>query len=56
VVVLHKGTNNLLDAPSDDKLLFKKNKWLICHEDNQVLIDKGVYPGLYGENYKIVGE
>ena len=56
VVVLHEGTNGLLDTTSDDKLLFKKNKWLICHEDNQTLLDKGVYPGLYGENYKIVGE
>ena len=53
VVVLPKDTNTLLDKPSDDKLLFKKNKWLICHDKNQGLIDKGVYPGIHGVNYEI---
>lgn len=53
VVVLPKDTNDVLDIPSDDKLLFKKNKWLICHEDNNALIARGVYPGIHGENYRI---
>lgn len=53
IVGLPTGTNTLLDAPTDDKLLFKKNKWLIAHEDNAALIEKGVVPGIYGENYKI---
>ncbi len=53
VVVLPKDTNTLLDKASDDKLLFKKNKWLICHDKNQGLIDKGVYPGIHGINYEI---
>ncbi len=53
VVVLPKGTNTLLDEPSKDKLLFKKNKWLICHDKNEALIEKGVYPGIHGENYEI---
>lgn len=53
VVVLPKDTNTLLDKPSSDKLLFKKNKWIICHDKNQSLIDRGVYPGLHGENYEI---
>ena len=53
VVVLPKDTNALLDKPSKDELLFKKNKWLICHEKNNDLIEKGVFPGIYGENYKI---
>ena len=53
VVVLPKDTNALLDKPSKDELLFKKNKWLICHEENNNLIEKGVFPGIYGENYKI---
>lgn len=51
-VVLLKGTNLPLDADSQDKLLFRKNKWLIAHEDNAELIEKGVFPGIYGENYK----
>ncbi len=53
VVVLPKDTNALLDKPSKDELLFKKNKWLVCHENNENLIKIGVYPGIYGENYKI---
>lgn len=54
VVGLLKDTNLVLDEPSLDKLLFKKNKFLIAHEDNKALVDKGVFPGIYGENYKIV--
>ena len=53
IVVLPKNTNDLLDKPSGDELLFKKNKWLICHEKNEALINKGVFPGIYGENYCI---
>ncbi len=53
VVVLPKDTNTMLDKPSDDKLLFKKNKWIICHDENQSLIDRGVYPGMHGKNYEI---
>lgn len=54
VVGLLKDTNLVLDEPSLDKLLFKKNKFLIAHENNKALVDKGVFPGIYGENYKIV--
>ena len=53
VTVLPKDTNTILDKPSDDKLLFKKNKWIICHDKNQALIDRGVYPGIHGVNYEI---
>lgn len=53
VVILPEGTNDVLDKTYSDKLLFRKNKWLICHEDNRALIDRGVYPGIHGENYKI---
>ena len=53
LVALPVGTNTLLDKPAKDKLLFKKNKWLICHDKNQALIDKGVYPGIHGTNYEI---
>ena len=53
VVVLPKDTNALLDNPSKVELLFKKNKWLICHEGNDNLIKIGVFPGIYGENYKV---
>lgn len=53
VVILPKGTNEPLEFTTDDKLLFKKNKWLICHDENKALIDKGVYPGIHGKNYEI---
>lgn len=53
VVALPKGTNDALDKVSDDKLLFKKNKWIICHDENEALIQKGVYPGIHGKNFEI---
>lgn len=53
VVVLAKYTNTLLDNSAEDQLLFKKNKWIICHDKNQELIERGVYPGIHGVNYEI---
>lgn len=56
IVVLPKGTNEPLDNPKTkfgDKLLFARNKWLLAHPDRKVLIDKGAYPGITGENIEI---
>ena len=53
VVGLLKGTNTDLDFKAEDKLIFRKNKWIISHEDNAELINKGVIGGIYGENYTI---
>ena len=53
VTVLPEGTNTLLDNKTSDRLLFKKNKWIICHDANQNLIERGVYPGIHGMNYQI---
>ena len=53
VVILPVGTNTVLDEPSTDEFLFKKNKWIMAHNDNADLISKGVKPGIYGENYKL---
>ena len=53
LVGLTKGTNLPLEEEAAEALLFRKNKWLICHEANQGLIDKGVYPGIHGENYTV---
>lgn len=53
IVALPKGTNLPLDKPRKDKLLFRKNKWLIAHTDNSALIERGVMPGVYGINYKV---
>ena len=53
VVGLLEGTNTVIDYKPQDKLLFKKNKWLIAHEDNEALIKKGVFGGIHGENFKL---
>lgn len=53
VVGLPLGTNTPLDAPVEDKLLFRKNKWLLAHEDNEVLIGRGAAAGICGENYTV---
>ena len=51
VVALPTGTNTPLDEKADDPFLFRKNKWIICHEENQGLIERGVVPGITGCNY-----
>lgn len=53
VVVLPEGTNTDLETAPKDKLLFKMNKWIICHENNTVLQDKGIYGGIRGTNFEI---
>lgn len=53
VVALPKGTNTELEAAHNDKLLFKKNKWIIAHEQNKQLISRGICGGIYGENYNL---
>jgi len=53
VVVLPEGTNTDLETAPKDKLLFKMNKWIICHENNMVLQDKGIYGGIRGTNFEI---
>lgn len=53
IVGLVKGTNVPLENVPQDKLLFRKNKWLIAHKDNEGLKAKGVVATIYGENYKL---
>ena len=53
VVVLPQGTNTKLDYVPEDKLLFCKNKWIIAHEHNTGLINRGVVPGIYGKNLNV---
>lgn len=53
VVSLIRETNIPLDTPCDDKLLFRKNKWIIAHNECKSLIDKGIVPGIGGINYII---
>ena len=54
VVILLKETNTeLSDTTAEDKLLFKKNKWILIHEDFTRLANLGAHKGLKGNNIKI---
>lgn len=54
VVILLAGTNTeLSDITADDKLLFKKNKWILIHENFTRLANLGAHKGLKGNNIKI---
>lgn len=53
VVALPEGTNVPLETEVSDPLLFRKNKWIIAHEDNAGLIARGVVSGITGTNFKV---
>ncbi len=53
VVGLLKGTNTDLEFESEDKLIFRTNKWIMAHNENTALLNRGVVGGIYGINHKI---
>ncbi|MBO5322056.1 MAG: DUF4867 family protein [Clostridia bacterium] len=53
VVGLPKDTNTNLEIEPQDKLLFRKNKWIIAHCENEALINRGIFAGITGTNYEI---
>lgn len=54
VVVLARGTNLPLDpAAPKSPLLWAKNKWLLAHEENRPLLERGAAGGIRGENWRI---
>lgn len=53
VVGLPLDTNTPLDSAEENSLLFRKNKWIISHIDNENLKNKGVGAGITGTNYEI---
>ncbi len=53
VVGLPMGTNTDLTEKTQDRFLFRKNKWIIAHVDNKDLIEKGVVGSITGVNYEI---
>ncbi len=54
IVILPRGTNTALDDEKEKQgFLWARNKWLICHEGNTSLIEKGCWPGIYGENWNV---
>ena len=52
IVGLQRGTNHPLENRKQG-LLWAKNKWLLAHEANTSLVQRGGYPGIYGENWVI---
>jgi len=58
VIALPRGTNAALSAGElerrpergEGRLLFMRNKWLVAHPDQRVLVGKGAWPGIVGEN------
>ncbi len=53
VVALPTGTNTDLTVKTEDPMLFRKNKWIIAHVENEALKNKGVVAGITGTNYEI---
>jgi hypothetical protein len=53
VVGLPKGTNTALEEKPECKYITAKNKWIICHVDNEAAKARGYTPGISGENFKI---
>lgn len=53
VVGLPLGTNTTLDGTAENPLLYRKNKWIIAHEENSELINRGVVSGITGKNFEI---
>jgi hypothetical protein len=59
IVVLPKDTNlplenrPCIESTGEERLLTAKNKWLVCHPERKILVDKGVYAGITEENIEI---
>ncbi len=53
VVGLPTGTNTDLTVKKEEPMLFRKNKWIIAHVDNEALKNRGVVAGITGTNYEI---
>ena len=51
VVGLQRGTN--LPLAERKGRLWAANKWLLAHEQNKTLMEKGAVPEIYGENHRI---
>lgn len=53
VVALPEGTNTDLEKREENSLLFRKNKWIIRHAENETLKNRGVVAGIMGTNFEI---
>ena len=53
IVGLQRGTNLPLEPEQKKGTLWAANKWLLGHEANTSLIERGAFPGIYGKNWEI---
>ena len=53
IVGLQRGTNLPLEPEQKKGTLWAANKWLLGHEANTSLIERGAFSGIYGENWEI---
>jgi len=63
VIVLPRGTNGALEGEelafargakdAEARLLFMRNKWLLAHPDRAILVERGAWPGIRGENIEV---
>ena len=57
LVVLERGVNSPIDLPGadaegEDKLLWMRGKWMLCHPDSPQA-EKGAFVGIDGENWDL---
>lgn len=50
IIILPDGTNYDFDGVSEDKLLTKKNKWMIVHQEHKDKMKTDAQIGIIGEN------
>lgn len=53
IIILPDGTNYPLEKPSNDKMLYMKNKWLIVHEEHKKDAGDNAYIGITGANIEL---
>lgn len=59
IVFLPKDTNYEVEgmqilSEGEGRLLWRRNEWQMVHLDNKKGIEQGNYPGLSGENYRLI--
>ena len=42
-----------LPLDSEARLLFMRNKWLLAHPERAILVERGAWPGIRGENIEV---
>lgn len=50
-----KGAHGAKEGPREmeARLLFMRNKWLLAHPERAILVERGAWPGIRGENIEV---